>query len=436
MNSKPISSGGVLDRNEIRPEEAFQVVTAGGLMAPNALQQALFPRLTTQDTALLIPTGPCAGRLEAIAIPAMVAMRLDETAHRFFVIGCDGCPLDDYMYRLSPYVRSLVIADGVPRSIWFEEPERTPIARKYLPDGTHVNGPSDSPFNEEVDIVVMPFTHFRTVFFGAGGVHGVPEGIGFDPASSEGSAPRGLFYFDEAYGSTRAQYREFIRMVEFLFAQDLDIVVGGSTLPDSAKEELAFLEYMNIDEVQAQPNRSIVYRPAGRADFADIAACLTRETHDPAARVIVALNDPEDERIPVLRDALAGATGTDIALYRTVDSRAERGSVYARLREIEIAGGGYVAVTDGPALEVSDLDASTLICEPCSPLSLLRRAGRCNRRKMVSNASIHIIGDAVAATTPSVADVLDSRSSSAAPAYEGLAAPTAFDAAFWRGLLS
>ncbi len=257
MSSNATAS--VIDRRDAPLESAIRTVTQGELQSPNTLQFALFPRLMTQDTGLLIPTGPCAGRLEAIFIPYMINVHPGDFAHRLYIISADGAPLDDYNYRLGPYLQALVAHDEVPRTIWLEEPERTPIARRYMPDGTIQNGAADHPFSQGVDVVVMPFSHFRALFFGTGGVYGVPESIGFDREMAAEMKPRGLFYFDEAISPVRDEQLAFIRLVEFLFAQDLDVIVGGSTFSQTLIDEMSFLEVLSLSELQLQPRRTIQF---------------------------------------------------------------------------------------------------------------------------------------------------------------------------------
>ncbi len=420
------------ERRDIWLEEAFYAVTEGALAAPNALQRALFPRLMTQDTGLLIPTGPCAGRLEAIVIPSIVGMRLDAAAHRLFIIGPDGSPLDDYLYRLHVYVRSLVVADGTPRTLWLEEPERSPIARKYLPDGSFLNGASDHPFNDDVDIIVMPFSHFRALFFNTGGVHGVPETLGFDLDAAEAMAPRGLFYFDEAHGSIHEQQGEFVRMVEFLFAQDLDVVVGGSSLPAAALDELSFLDTFKLPDAQLQPLRRLQYHQTSAEEVIAVMERLVRSVYFQNSRVILTLNDPADDRLPNSYLRLSQSYPSNVFLYRTRASRAERGQVYAQLRELEKEGEGYLLIVDGPALEVSDLDATYLVTEPCSPLSLVRRSGRCNRRGENPDALIHVVGDASSYTDPALPDQI--KESAFISALKHASEPVVFDAEAWKQL--
>ncbi len=401
---------GMFERRDVYMDEAFQVVTEGWISTPNDLQQALFPRLMTQDTGLLIPTGPRAGRFEAIVIPSLLGMRVDAAAHRLFIIGPDGSPLDDYIYRLSTYVRALTVSDGVERTVWYEEPMRAPIARRYQADGSFVNGAADHPFSEDVDIVVMPFSHFRSLFFSSGGVYGVPEVFGFDKDSASEMAPRGLFYFDEAYGASRDQRIEFVRLVEFLFAQDLDIVVGASSLTPSLEEELAFLEPLFLPEAQVQPERRLQYTEVlGEDETLARMEQAVRQSYFQNSRVIVALNctaNPNslelgvlpsvEERLATLHARLVAAYPSNVYLYSTDSSRSVRTQVYAQLRELEKEGEGYLLLTDGPALEVSDLDATILITEPCDALSLVRRAGRCNRRgdNPGDDSLLHVIGDA------------------------------------------
>ena len=187
---KPVSNESALELQDVGFDEVFKIITGSVFAGANELQQALFPRLITKDTGLLIPTGPCAGRLEAVVVPSLAGMRVDAAAHRLFIVGPDGRPLDDYAYRLTGYVSALVSADGVERTVWFEEPDRPPIARTFTPEGSIRNGAADHPFSENVDIVAMPFSHFRSTFFGSGGVHGMPEAIAYDQEASELTAPR------------------------------------------------------------------------------------------------------------------------------------------------------------------------------------------------------------------------------------------------------
>ena len=66
--------------------------------------------------------------------------------------------------------------------------------------------------------------------------------------------------------------------------------------------------------------------------------------------------------------------------------------MYAELLDLESQGKGFLAVMDGPALEASDLDAQVLIMEECDPISLVRRAGRCNRRGLNPSSLISVVG--------------------------------------------
>ncbi len=126
----------------------------------------------------------------------------------------------------------------------------------------------------------------------------------------------------------------------------------------------------------------------------------------------------------------------DVLLYRSADSRRERLAVYTELRRREKAGEGYALVVDGPALEVSDLDATLLITEPCHPLALLRRAGRCNRRGESHDAKIVVVGDPSTVTSSPVIPMTDYRQEAFLRLVYAARTPVPFDAEDWKPLVA
>ena len=80
-------------------------------------------------------------------------------------------------------------------------------------------------------------------------------------------------------------------------------------------------------------------------------------------------------------------------LYHGRQTHQIRDRVYKRLKELEDTDQGYILVTTS-AIEVGcDLNAHLLLTQLCNPEQLVQRAGRCNRRREMSNACIVIIGD-------------------------------------------
>ena len=254
------------DRRDLLVEETFAQATSQAVLLPNMLQRALFPRLLTQDTGLLVPTGPGSGRLEAIVVPLMSQTGQSGTMQRLFVIGPDGGLLDDYLFRLFPMMQASSKMSGLPRTIFLERRTSYPLCRQFLPDGSFLDDACKHPLEDQVDLVVSSFSDFRSLFFGAGGVHALGHEL-FKSSDSPVMRTRPLFYFDEAQSYGADAFASFQKQVEFLFAEDLDVVVGSTTLPESSVEELSFLETLVVSEAQREPNRNLLFvqgRPGER----------------------------------------------------------------------------------------------------------------------------------------------------------------------------
>jgi CRISPR-associated endonuclease/helicase Cas3 len=382
-----------IDRSERRDlllEDAFLQATDSTIVAPNILQRALFPRLSTQDSGLLVQTGPGAGRLEAVFVPVMSTSHIDDVLHRLYIIAPDNCLLDDYLYRLVPYMRALSAARGIPITLFIDE--QSPFCRTYLSDGTFSDDLYQHPLDPRVDLVVAHFSSFRSLFFGAGGVHALPGALEhIDELDINLAARRrDLFYFDEAQSYVREEFTGFVRLVEFLYAEDLDIVVGTTTLPEACHEELSFLEDLVLQSGPYQPPRVISAIPAAKDKETDIIVDLIKNKYFESSRAGVVretVSDTEDcyRRLSALYPQL-------VFCYHSGQTNMERIKTYALLRELEKEGEGYLLVCDGKALEGADIDVNLMIMSVCTPESLILRAGRCNRRGDLQNGEIIIVG--------------------------------------------
>lgn len=386
------------ERSDQPLDEAFRLATGGAISSPNVLQHALFPRLLTQDTGLLVPTGTGAGRLEAVFVPLMVSRedtsRYGLPRQRLFIIAADGNPLDDYYERLGRYLMALAADAGEARTLFIASEADGPVCERYMPDGAVIEDACDHPLDPGVDLAVAPFSHFRSLFFGAGGIHVLPQSL--LPSSEDADMrPRDLFYFDEALGYTDDESIAFLRLVEFLFTQDMDLVVGSSTLPRERQEELGFLEPLVVAEAQAEPPRTIQVVAAGDDGVEAEMARMAERAAGEQARVVVCADDSAQSAR--LYQHLSSGTHQNVykAVYRydTGLTRREREEAYFRLRALDDEGSGYLVVTDGPAVESSDLSADLLISGVCQPESLIRRAGRVNRRGSQPGARIVVVGD-------------------------------------------
>lgn len=376
--------------------DAFAAATEGAINSPNPLQQAVFPRLLTRDTGLVVSTEPCAGRLEAVFIPYMTGLQPGRESRRLFVIGADHCPLDDYIYRLTPYLRALVMRDSLPRTMIVDGAGDAMISRRYVSDGSYEADTADHPFLDDVNLVVSQFSTFRSLFFGSGGIHALPEALAPRPDDADTMRPRDLFYFDEAFGEGAHQFQEFIKLVELLFAEDMDVIIGTSTMSRNMLDELAFLEHLTMTETDSEASRTIQTVACAYGDVPAAIESQVARCHSEGSRLCVIMDEPDRARS--MYRSLADAHSCSVFLYLSSMPLSDRMRSYAAMRSLEKQGEGYVLVADGPAMESADLDVSTLIMEPCGPLALSRRAGRCNRRGGRRAGQMILIGQTAAVT--------------------------------------
>ena len=390
MKSVEMPVENTFDRRDAVLEQAFREATDNSIVIPNTLQRALFPRLSTQDTGLLVLTGPGAGRLEGVFVPVMTGSDDFDQLHRLYIIAPDNSLLDDYIYRLSAYTRALSLARNTSVTFFVDGPE--PFCRKYCPDGSIVDNSCRHPLDAEVDLVVAHFSAFRSLFFGAGGVHALPGKLERedDIEVQFELRRRDLFYFDEAQSYDRDEFIGFVTLVEFLYAEDLDVVVGSTTLPEACFEELSFLENLSLENALYEPPRSIVHAKADNGEESTIIE-LVKKRYFESSRVGIVRENPQDA--VSLFDKLSSLYPQLVFCYHSGQSKEERMMTYAQLRELEKEGEGYLLVSDGKAIESADIDVNLLITSICAPEALLRRAGRNNRRGDLAKGEIVIVGD-------------------------------------------
>ena len=371
---------------------AYRLTGDGALMQAYPWQAALYGRLSDPDSdlggLLAAPTG--AGKIEAVVIPAL-GLHRGGAPRRLFLIGPDGSPLDDYLYRLVPYLRAFVQADETPRTLCLdiaeEEGEETPgnQCRRFFPDGTEDPQVVTNPLEADVDLILTTFSRFGELFFGSGGVHALPAAL----AGSSETPRRDLFFFDEAHGYGRDEFARFHRLAEFLFAQDLDVLVAASTMPPAFIEELSFLETLPAPHPSPLPARTLSYQSADDP-LARIEAEIRRAYFQNSRVFGVTETDTDAE---ALHARMASSYPHNVYLYHAGLPADQRRRTYAQVRELEKEGEGYLLLTTGDALESSDLDATILLSTLCPPENLIRRAGRVNRRGDLPSAQIVLVGD-------------------------------------------
>ena len=224
-------------------------------------------------------------------------------------------------------------------------------------------------------------------------------------ATTDEAVRRDLFFFDEAHGYGTETFARFHRLVEFLFAEDSDVVIGSSTMPDAFQEELSFLEPILVTTNPAQSSKTLRYQSTALPEEAMEATI--RRAYFQNARVFGVLETPGQAE--ALYTRIASSYPHSVYLYHPDQPDTERRRLYAQLRELEKEGEGYLLLTTGDALETSDLDATVLLTTLCPPENLIRRAGRCNRRSDLPAAEVIVFGDtfAVSARPLNIAQVTD-----------------------------
>lgn len=388
MNSAP-------DISEIATA-AYRLHTDGALLQATDWQGALYERLSSResDAGYLLSTPTGAGKTEAVVIPAL-GLHRGGAPRRLFLIGPDGSPLDDYLYRLIPYLRASVGGDETPRTLCVDlmgdEEAEGNLCRRFFPDGSEDPSIERNPLEADVDLVLTTFSSFRDLFFGGGGIHALPSNSG--PLDGL-PLRRDLFFFDEAHSYDPESFARFHRLVEFLFAQDTDIVVGTTTMPASCAEEFGFLESIRVTQPLFQGIKTLSYLPA--SDPLAVIEQEIRRSYYQNSRVFGVTESAADAEM--LHGRLASSYPHSVYLYHAEQGPDTRRQVYAQLRELEKEGEGYLLLTTGGALETSDLDATVLLSTLCPPENLIRRAGRCNRRADLPNAQITLVGNSFSPT--------------------------------------
>ena len=402
-------------------------LTSGGVFTAFPWQAALYDRLSEPDGDIggLLLAGDGAGKIESVLIPALGVQR-GGAPRRVFLIGPDGSPLDDYLYRAVPYLRAFVQADEMPRTLCLDISDEDSLGnqcRRFFPDGTEDPQIVTNPLEADVDLILTTFSRFRELFFGSGGVHALPTAL-----IGSGEKPRrDLFFFDEAHSYADDAFSRFHRLLEFLFAEDMDVIAASSTMPPAFAEELSFLEVLPAPLAGPRSPRTLAYKPT--ADPLALIEFEIRRSYFQNSRVFgVTETEAEAE---ALYSRLSAAYPHNVYLYYAGQPAESRRRTYAQLRELEKEGEGYLLLTTGDALEASDLDATVLLSTLCPPESLIRRAGRCNRRGDLPAAQVVLFGDMLSPTA---------RPLNSAQTGEYLSALRAqtdrpFDAQFWKAFI-
>jgi CRISPR-associated endonuclease/helicase Cas3 len=375
---------------------AYRLATDGAVTNLSAWQVELYRRLSDShsEAGLLLIAPPGSGKIDAVIIPSLGIMR-GGAPRRLFLIAREGSPLDDYVYRYAPLLRNWAAADGTDRTM-FVDGDESETGSRFYSDGREEPNLSVNPLEADVDLVLVTLDRFEKLFFGAGGVHAMPTGL----STPDSANPRrDLFLFDDAHEYGQTDFSNFRRLVEFLFAEDFDIIVSTSIMPPAWQEEMSFLEVLNAGRAEGQDetHTALGYDPDETVEGALAQAAAIAGG---AERIIAVAENVEDAAR--LHAAYSERGLPEAILYHEQIPQNQRRALYSNLREAEQRGEGYLMITTACALESSDLDASVLITGICPPESLLRRAGSLNPRGQFPAARLQVCGTAFPEETRSM----------------------------------
>ncbi len=368
---------------------------------PNPIQEEMYRSVTSGDCTILLKAPTGSGKTEAIVVPALMAQRRTVLIYpALSLIEDQEMRIEKMLEHLSlvmpKYQRALIVDTGADmrRRVWVNGKEQHP-QRRHLYHG---------------DIILTTLDKFLYRFFG----FGEPKKSYIYPLRLRyGRQP--LFCFDEAHSYDEVAYTNFVDLVRAIgFNADAprDIVVMTATMPPEYEVDLlpmlTPIDYifgerktalensytMKEDRTRFHPEKHFKYISAPVKDqdaFCQQMLTTIEELHRPGLRTIVTVEEIRTA-VPLYKE-LMSRMSQNVLLYHGRQTHQIRRKVYKRLKELEEADQGYILVTTS-AIEVGcDLNAHLLLTQLCNPEQLVQRAGRCNRRREMSNACIVVIGD-------------------------------------------
>lgn len=372
-------------------DEAYRALTP--FKEPNPMQRDVWRALVENKEGgllLMAPTG--SGKTEAVAVPGLALGR------RIFVILPARSLVDDQIGRFEAMLRRASAAD--PTRPYTLVVDTGAQSQRRLWQRGELTGQPQRRHLYQGDFIVTTLDKFLYRFFGfgePGKSYTFPMRIHYGLRST-------LFCFDEAHSYDTVAWTNFRLLLRALYEKGLDVVAMTATMPPAFAAELDFLTplnwvsgdnraQLNAFSGRSHPRRLLIYSAASPSEVVEKLIESVKEHHTEGRRTIVSVETVRDA-VAVFQ-ALNSQMSGEVLLYHGRLTAARRQHVYADLKAREAAGRGYLLVTTS-AIEVGcDLDAHTLITQLTNPEQLLQRVGRCNRKGLMKDAKVIVVGQEI-----------------------------------------
>jgi len=426
--SKSITLRGNHSINNSIPWDCDSIYKAlgGENFIPNPMQKEMFEAVANNDypaVMLKSPTG--SGKMEAILFPALAKR------YRLFLPLPARSLLEDQKERIEKYLKKFSKLQ-VDREISLVVDTGAQMYRRIYLNGEDITSNLNKNSRRHLykgDVILTTLDKFLYRYFGFGDKQ---KSFIFPLRIHD---EKTLICFDEAHTYDEISFTNFQSLVRFLYEAGRSVVLMTATMPPEHYERFNYFDiidfvdnthrseelfrfqqqtlkrpnlnkksfewYSNISRNQESPETF-------QNEFANIILMKWRQKNN--CRIIAVVETVKDAAAiyQILIQDLGSSTdhlGRFIFLYHGRIADQIRPSIYKQIQERDAESQAYILVTTS-AIEVGcDLNADVLISQICPPENLVQRAGRCNRKGNIPDATVILVGNEIPDFANSLNDV-------------------------------